>query len=211
MADASRPSPRAQRYTQARPRTVQPPDDRTYSAEVTGFHRNLPHHRIARAVSLHAPNYDSTPPAICQEKFLKNFTKISMKRTGSRPGTFRIPAPFRYQDAFCAVLFRGGNSSPSSCMSSQPPKTPSTLNAGTAKLFNRSHNVPRIGFAILKYHSLSCAAPLTISGQTPHREGSGHSLLTRRIFMCAGLSLTPVAGYNLIRCHSTNRKSRFLK
>ena len=50
MADASRPVPRARRYTQAQPRTVQPPDDRTYSAEVTGSRRNLLHHRIARAV-----------------------------------------------------------------------------------------------------------------------------------------------------------------
>ena len=50
MAAASRPFPfLAQRYTQARPETVQPPDDRTYSAEVTGFRRNLPHHRSARA------------------------------------------------------------------------------------------------------------------------------------------------------------------
>ena len=30
---------------------VQPPDDRTYSAEVTVFRRNLLHHRSARAVS----------------------------------------------------------------------------------------------------------------------------------------------------------------
>ena len=32
-----------------RKRSVQPPDDRTYSAEVTAFRRNLLHHRIARA------------------------------------------------------------------------------------------------------------------------------------------------------------------
>ena len=31
-------------------KAVQPPDDRTYSAEVTVFQRNLPHHRSARAV-----------------------------------------------------------------------------------------------------------------------------------------------------------------
>ena len=43
---ADHSSPR--RYTQRR-RSVQPPDDRTYSAEVTVFQRNLLHHRIARA------------------------------------------------------------------------------------------------------------------------------------------------------------------
>jgi len=38
----------AQRYTLALTEAVQPPDDRTYSAEVTVFRRNLLHHRIAR-------------------------------------------------------------------------------------------------------------------------------------------------------------------
>ena len=42
------PSPLAQRYTQAQTNTVQPPDDRTYSAEVTSFPSNLLHHRSAR-------------------------------------------------------------------------------------------------------------------------------------------------------------------
>ena len=38
----------AQRYTQAQTDAVQPPDDRTYSAEVTSFPSNLLHHRSAR-------------------------------------------------------------------------------------------------------------------------------------------------------------------
>ena len=50
MADRGRPFFRSRRYTPALPEAVQPPDDRTYSAEVTVFQRNLPHHRSARAV-----------------------------------------------------------------------------------------------------------------------------------------------------------------
>ena len=50
MADRGRPIlHRAAIYASA-PEAVQPPDDRTYSAEVTVFRRNLLHHRIARAV-----------------------------------------------------------------------------------------------------------------------------------------------------------------
>ena len=49
MADRGRPilHPRGD-IRQTLPEAVQPPDDRTYSAEVTAFRRNLPHHRIAR-------------------------------------------------------------------------------------------------------------------------------------------------------------------
>ena len=50
MADQGRPIPiGAAIYANAH-KAVQPPDDRTYSAEVTVFQRNLPHHRSARAV-----------------------------------------------------------------------------------------------------------------------------------------------------------------
>ena len=49
MADARPTFPLPQRYTQRKTEAVQPPDDRTYSAEVTVFQRNLPHHRSARA------------------------------------------------------------------------------------------------------------------------------------------------------------------
>ena len=49
MADARPTFPLSQRYTLAQTEAVQPPDDRTYSAEVTVFRRNLLHHRSARA------------------------------------------------------------------------------------------------------------------------------------------------------------------
>ena len=47
MADARPTFPLPQRYTQRKTEAVQPPDDRTYSAEVTSFPSNLPHHRSA--------------------------------------------------------------------------------------------------------------------------------------------------------------------
>ena len=77
----------AQRYTQAQTDAVQPPDDRTYSAEVTSFPSNLLHHRSARflysgkirKIPLHALEHDTTPISICQELFCKKsrfFIKI---------------------------------------------------------------------------------------------------------------------------------------
>jgi len=48
---------------------VQPPDDRTYSAEVTAFRRNLLHHRIAGIVSLHTLEYLTTYFPFCQAYF----------------------------------------------------------------------------------------------------------------------------------------------
>ena len=53
-------------------KAVQPPDDRTYSAEVTAIRRNLPHHRSARAVSPHTRS-DIIPPQ--SEIVKKNFRK----------------------------------------------------------------------------------------------------------------------------------------
>ena len=50
MADRGRPIPIGAAIYASAHKAVQPPDDRTYSAEVTVFQRNLPHHRIARAV-----------------------------------------------------------------------------------------------------------------------------------------------------------------
>ena len=49
MADARPTFPLPQRYTQRKTEAVQPPDDRTYSAEVTSFPSNLLHHRSARS------------------------------------------------------------------------------------------------------------------------------------------------------------------
>ena len=51
----------------AKTEAIQPPDDRTYSAEVTVFQRNLLHHRIAaRRLRLHAPDYSNTHGCVCQ-------------------------------------------------------------------------------------------------------------------------------------------------
>ena len=56
---------------------VQPPDDRTYSAEVTAFRRTLLHHRIGVcAVSPHNLRYDTMCILFCQaffQSFLQNF------------------------------------------------------------------------------------------------------------------------------------------
>ena len=70
-----RPSPKAQRYTQAQ-RTIQPPDDRTYSAEVTSFPSNLPHHRSARAVFPYTRSI-MIPPC---SPFVKHFFRIIYKK-----------------------------------------------------------------------------------------------------------------------------------
>ena len=53
-------------------KAVQPPDDRTYSAEVTVFQRNLLHHRSARSISLLALEHDTTIILICQAFFQEN-------------------------------------------------------------------------------------------------------------------------------------------
>ena len=52
-----------------RSRTVQPPDDRTYSAEVTSFPSNLLHHRSVRIAFPIARRYDTTPFLHCQAQF----------------------------------------------------------------------------------------------------------------------------------------------
>ena len=59
-----------------RKRSVQPPDDRTYSAEVTAIRRNLLHHRIAhRRVSPHTRR-DMIPPS---KPNVKHFFRIIYK------------------------------------------------------------------------------------------------------------------------------------
>ena len=71
----------AQRYTPHASKAVQPPDDRTYSAEVTAFRRNLPHHRSARAV-LPYTRSNNIPPEFpfVKKKFRKNH-KLSRKNS----------------------------------------------------------------------------------------------------------------------------------
>ena len=51
-------------------RIPQPPDSRTYSAEVTSSPSNLPHHRRC---AFHALAYNTTSPPKCQEKMRKNY------------------------------------------------------------------------------------------------------------------------------------------
>jgi len=75
MADARPTFPLPQRYTQRKTEAVQPPDDRPYSAEVTGFRRNLLHHRSARA------EFPYTRPIILPPfaSFVKDFFRINYK------------------------------------------------------------------------------------------------------------------------------------
>lgn len=71
----------ARRYTPHASKAVQPPDDRTYSAEVTAFRRNLPHHRSARAVFPYTRS--NTIPfefPFVKKKFRKNH-KLSRKNS----------------------------------------------------------------------------------------------------------------------------------
>ena len=70
MADRGRPIPIGAAIYASAHKAVQPPDDRTYSAEVTVFQRNLPHHRSARAVSPYTRS-DIIPPQLQIVK--KNF------------------------------------------------------------------------------------------------------------------------------------------
>ena len=106
MADARPTFPLPQRYTQRKTDAVQPPDDRTYSAEVTVFQRNLPHHRSTRIVSLHTLDYDTTLFPFCQEEFLffsQSFLCIFVHSDGVKKlynmNGAALPAPFLYQPA----------------------------------------------------------------------------------------------------------------
>jgi hypothetical protein len=75
MADARPTFPLPQRYTQRKTEAVQPPDDRTYSAEVTVFQRNLLHHRSARAECPYTRSI-MISPFLC---FVKHFFGIISK------------------------------------------------------------------------------------------------------------------------------------
>ena len=96
MADRGRPIlPRRSDIRAALPEAVQPPDDRTYSAEVTAFRRNLPHHRSVRIVSLHALDNDTTLFPICQAEFQKKAQSFSFNF--SHYGNGKISAKGRRQ------------------------------------------------------------------------------------------------------------------
>ena len=113
MADARPTFPLPQRYTQRKTEAVQPPDDRTYSAEVTVFQRNLPHHRSTRIVSLHTLDYDTTLFPFCQEEFLffsQSFLCIFVHSDGVKKlynmNGAALPAPFLYQPAISFIKWR---------------------------------------------------------------------------------------------------------
>ena len=72
----------AQRYTQAQTDAVQPPDDRTYSAEVTSFPSNLLHHRSAHCQAALGPytrlNIVTSHIKKVKYFFRKNYKKFSV-------------------------------------------------------------------------------------------------------------------------------------
>ena len=83
MADRGRPIPTGAAIYASAHKAVQPPDDRTYSAEVTVFQRNLPHHRSARAESPYTRSYIIPPRLrIVKQNFRKNHKRniINKKR-----------------------------------------------------------------------------------------------------------------------------------
>ncbi len=71
MADARPTFPLPQRYTQRKTEAVQPPDDRTYSAEVTDFSQSPASSQCAHTFPIHAPDYDTTTSLFCQALFQK--------------------------------------------------------------------------------------------------------------------------------------------
>ena len=75
MADARPTFPLPQRYTQRKTEAVQPPDDRTYSAEVTSFPSNLLHHRSARAECPYTRSIILTRTAAFVNYFFRKFHK----------------------------------------------------------------------------------------------------------------------------------------
>ena len=89
MADRGRPFPSRRSDIRKRLKAVQPPDDRTYSAEVTVFRRNLPHHRSARR-SFSLTRLNNIPRALSfvkhnfrkNRKLLNIFSGILAKKFG---------------------------------------------------------------------------------------------------------------------------------
>lgn len=65
----------AWRYTPAPTEAVQPPDDRTYSAEVTAIRRNLPHHRIC--IAQFSPAHARISYHLCTRLSRRNSEKIT--------------------------------------------------------------------------------------------------------------------------------------
>ena len=96
MADRGRPIPIGAAIYASAHKAVQPPDDRTYSAEVTAFRRNLLHHRIARAVFPYTRSI-MIPPVFpfVKENFRKNHKNYSRFSCNLRLAFFAFPG-FRF-------------------------------------------------------------------------------------------------------------------
>ena len=102
MADVCRPNLTRGDIRSAQ--NPQPPDDRTYSAEVTSLRSNLPLHRICAHLSSIARPYIILHAAVNVKHFLQLFLvffcfgKIDMKSAAERYGfrkfdRFRLPCP----------------------------------------------------------------------------------------------------------------------
>ena len=110
MADRGRPIPIGAAIYASAHKAVQPPDDRTYSAEVTVFQRNLPHHRSARAVFPYTRSYIIPPLLrIVKQNFRKNhklcFVFSCKLRAAGRPYAIRPIRGFSVQPANQLRLF----------------------------------------------------------------------------------------------------------
>ena len=97
MADRGRPIPIGAAIYASAHKAVQPPDDRTYSAEVTVFQRNLPHHRSARAVFPYTRSNIIPPQGpIVKENFRENH-KIRMFFSCNLQAGRQGRQPMRYE------------------------------------------------------------------------------------------------------------------
>ena len=86
-------SPAAAIYA-AQAEAVQPPDDRTYSAEVTVFRRNLLHHRSARAECPYTrPIMIPCFPLFVKHFFANFFRFLVLARCSSLPVRTPFPSP----------------------------------------------------------------------------------------------------------------------
>ena len=79
MADARPTFPLPQRYTQAQTEAVQPPDDRTYSAEVTDFSQSPASSQCARIVSPYTRSNIVTSSSPFVKRFFGNNYKVLLK------------------------------------------------------------------------------------------------------------------------------------
>ena len=142
-------SPAAAIYA-AQAEAVQPPDDRTYSAEVTVFRRNLLHHRSARAecpytCSIMIPCF----PLFVKHFFANFFRFLVLARCSSLPVRTPFPSPggkrFGLLRNAPAGAVGGEGAAPKS--THRPPNKPMSLRAssqtGVAISRHSSTNSPK--------------------------------------------------------------------